>query len=239
MRERGVGDRFDGEVMNKRIHRFDVDFIAGPADQRDAPQIQQACSTVFLHCKRVFDLATSLAALPVIGIAAVVLLVANRIWNPGPLFFVQTRMGRDCRPFRAVKFRTMRPAANIRRGPDDPLEAERITPLGQFLRRSRIDELPQFLNVLAGDMSIVGPRPDYWEHAIHYIDTVPGYRQRHMVLPGITGLAQVDGGYAEGVDATGEKTRLDLEYIRHAGLRMEAYVLWRTVYVVWTGFGAR
>lgn len=225
--------------MNKRIQRFDVDFVIGPADQREAPQIALTRSTVFLLCKRVFDVATSLAALPVIGIATVVLLIVNPIWNPGPLFFVQTRMGRDCRPFRAVKFRTMRPAGKIRRGPDDPLEAERITPLGQFLRRTRIDELPQFLNVLAGDMSLVGPRPDYWEHAVHYIDTIPGYRQRHAVMPGITGLAQVDGGYAEGVDATSEKTRLDLDYIRRSGLRMEIYVLWRTICVVCTGFGAR
>lgn len=225
--------------MNKRIQRFDVDFIIGPADQREAPQIAPTRSMVFLLCKRIFDVVTSLAALPVIGIAAVVLLIVNPIWNPGSLFFVQTRMGRDCRPFRAVKFRTMRPAGKIRRGPDDPLEAERITPLGQFLRRSRIDELPQFLNVLAGDMSLVGPRPDYWEHAVHYIDTIPGYRQRHAVMPGITGLAQVDGGYAEGVDATGEKARLDLDYIRRSGLRMEIYVLWRTVRVVCTGVGAR
>lgn len=225
--------------MNKRIQRFDVDFVISPAARQDAAEVDGTQSTVFLACKRLFDVVVSMAALPVVGIAAVVLLIVNSVWNPGSLFFVQTRMGRDCRPFPAVKFRTMRPTAQIVRGPDDPLEAERITPLGQFLRRSRIDELPQFLNVLAGHMSVIGPRPDYWEHAIHYIDTVPGYRQRHVVLPGITGLAQVDGGYAEGVDATGEKTRLDLEYIHSSGLRMEAYVLLRTVCVVCTGFGAR
>ena len=125
------------------------------------------------------------------------------------------------------------------RGPDDPLEAERITPLGRFLRRLRIDELPQFLNVLAGHMSLVGPRPDYWDHAAHYLDFIPGYRQRHNVRPGITGLAQVDGGYAEGVNATVEKTRSDLHYIRRSGVAMEVYVLWRTIYVVLTGFGDR
>jgi len=133
----------------------------------------------------------------------------------------------------------MRPVHRILRGPDDPLEADRITRLGQLLRRSRIDELPQFLNVLAGHMSFIGPRPDYWDHAKHYLDTIPGYRQRHVVRPGITGLAQVDGGYAEGVDATVLKTRHDLRYIRGNGLAMELYVLWRTIYVVFTGFGAR
>lgn len=225
--------------MNKQIQRFDVDVAISPTPHANFPKVDQPGSSLFLICKRLFDVVASLAALPVVGIAALVLLVANPMWNPGRLFFVQTRMGRDCRPFPAVKFRTMRPAGEAVRGPDDPLEAERITPLGQFLRRSRIDELPQFLNVLAGQMTLVGPRPDYWEHAVHYLDTIPGYRLRHIVLPGITGLAQVNGGYAEGVDATLTKTQLDLLYIRRAGLGMEAYVLWRTVLVVCTGFGAR
>ena len=225
--------------MNKRIQRLDVDFVIGPRGEADAPDIPRPASFAFLAGKRFFDVLVSIAALPVIVIAAGVLLAVNPIWNPGRLFFVQTRMGRDCRPFPAVKFRTMRAVGRIVRGPDDPVEAERITPLGRFLRRSRIDELPQFLNVLAGHMSLIGPRPDYWEHAIHYLDSIPGYRQRHVVLPGITGLAQVDGGYAEGVDATSAKTKLDLEYIRNGGLGMESYVLWRTVHVVCTGFGAR
>ena len=225
--------------MNKRIQRLDVDFVIGPRDEVEHSDIRQPRSVAFQIGKRVFDIVVSIAALPVILIACCVLLVVNPIWNPGPLFFVQMRMGRDCRPFPALKFRTMRPVGRIVRGPDDPLEAERITPLGRFLRRSRIDELPQFFNVLAGHMSLVGPRPDFWEHAVHYLDSIPGYRQRHVVLPGITGLAQVDGGYAEGVDATSAKTKLDLEYIRNSGLRMESYVLWRTIHVVCTGFGAR
>ena len=225
--------------MNNRIHRLDVDVAVSPAPRSDVPGIDQPKSAVFLTAKRLFDVLVSLLALPVVGIASLVLLLINPVWNPGRLFFVQTRMGQDCRPFPAIKFRTMHPAHQIIRGPDDPLEADRITPLGQFLRRSRIDELPQFLNVLAGHMSLIGPRPDYWEHAIHYLDTIPGYRQRHIVLPGISGLAQVDGGYAEGVDATLAKTRLDLDYIRNSGPGMEFYVFWRTIYVVFTGFGAR
>jgi lipopolysaccharide/colanic/teichoic acid biosynthesis glycosyltransferase len=230
---------WDGDRMNKRLQRLDVDFVIGPRGEVDLPDIGQPASTAFLIGKRLFDILVSFAALPMILIAACVLMTINPLWNPGGIFFVQTRMGRDCRPFPALKFRTMRPVGRIARGPDDPVEAERITPLGRFLRRSRIDELPQFLNILAGHMSLVGPRPDYWEHAIHYLDSIPGYRQRHVVLPGITGLAQVDGGYAEGVDATGAKTRLDLEYIRGSGIRMESYILWRTIHVVCTGFGAR
>ena len=195
--------------------------------------------TAFDALKRTFDLAVALLALPVVLLISAVLLVANPIWNPGPVFFLQKRMGRDCRSFTAIKFRTMRNAERIARGPDDPLEHDRVTQLGRFLRVMRIDELPQFINVLNGDMSVVGPRPDFWDHAIHYLDTIPGYRERHELRPGITGLAQVSSGYAEGVSATIRKTRLDLRYIRARGLRMELYVLWHTLGVLLTGSGAR
>jgi len=148
-------------------------------------------------------------------------------------------MGRGGEPFTLLKFRTMTPTEALTRGPHDPVETDRITPLGGLLRRSRLDELPQFLNVLAGDMSVVGPRPDFWDHAIHYAETVPGYRQRHRVRPGITGLAQIDGGYAEGIEATVQKTAHDLEYIARFGMRLEGYILWRTIVVVLSGTGAR
>jgi lipopolysaccharide/colanic/teichoic acid biosynthesis glycosyltransferase len=228
--------------MNKHIQQLDIDVAVRSATQAGRSGVPAAIhptTASFRIAKRTFDLVIAIAALPLIPLTGLVLLMINPVWNAGPLFFLQTRMGRDCRPFRAVKFRTMRPANRIMRGPDDPLEADRITPLGQFLRRSRIDELPQFFNVLTGHMSLIGPRPDYWDHATHYLDSIPAYRQRHIVRPGITGLAQVDGGYAEGVDATVEKTRHDLRYIRGSGIAMELYVLWRTIYVVCTGFGAR
>ena len=189
--------------------------------------------------KRSFDVIVAVAALPAVALVCVVLLVLNPVWNRGPLFFTQKRMGRNCRPFKALKFRTMHAATSIIRGPNDPLETDRITPIGRFLRRTRIDEFPQFINVLLGQMSIIGPRPDFWDHAIHYVETVPGYRQRYDIRPGITGLAQVDGGYAEGIEATLAKTRYDLRYIESAGIRTDWYVLRRTISVVLTGTGAR
>lgn len=188
--------------------------------------------------KRVFDVVAALAALPVVALSAALLLLLNPIANRGPLFYTQQRMGRNCKPFTMIKFRTMSEGPESPRGPDDPLEQARITPLGRVLRRTRMDELPQFFNILAGDMSLIGPRPDVWDHAVFYVDAVPGYRERHTVRPGITGLAQVDGGYAEGMVATAEKTRLDMRYITELSLDMEAYVLRRTVAVVFTGDGA-
>lgn len=193
----------------------------------------------YLAAKRAFDVSVALLALPLVGLVALVLLVANPVWNRGPLFYRQKRMGWRCRPFMALKFRTMHTTPIIARGPNDPLETERITRLGHFLRRLRMDELPQFVNVLLGEMSLIGPRPDYWDHAIHYLETVPGYRRRHALRPGITGLAQVDGGYAEGIEATCLKTMHDLRYIRTVGYGTDLYILRRTVHVVLTGFGAR
>lgn len=229
--------------MNKYVRPSELDLAAPEGDLSATANLVSepihSAPAAFRIAKRAFDITVAAATLPLIAVTAGVLLALNPIWNAGPLFFLQTRMGRDCKPFRAVKFRTMRPIQEIARGPDDPLEKDRITRLGHLLRRSRIDELPQFLNVLAGHMSIIGPRPDYWDHATHYLAIIPGYRQRHLVRPGITGLAQVDGGYAEGVNATVVKTRHDLRYIRRNGMVMEFYVLWRTVWVVMTGFGAR
>ncbi|MFK7944031.1 MAG: sugar transferase [Paracoccaceae bacterium] len=216
-----------------------VDEIAASTEALAAAARLGSPTQFFLVSKRILDVLAALLALPFVALVALGLLLINPSWNAGPLIFAQTRMGRGCVPFRAFKFRTMRPANQVSRGPDDPLETDRITRLGQFLRRMRIDELPQFINVLLGEMSLVGPRPDYWEHALHYAATIPGYRMRYSVRPGITGFAQVASGYAEGADQTVAKTRYDLRYIADAGWRMDADILWRTVRVILTGFGAR
>jgi len=231
--------------MAHDMRNADFSMKGFPADEANADFTENVLaskshqSATLGAAKRGFDILVSVAALPIVLFAAAILLMLNPIWNSGPLLYRQIRMGRDCQPFTLFKFRTMVPADHVARGPDDPVEALRITPLGRFLRRSRIDELPQFFNVLRGDMSVIGPRPDFWDHAIHYVDIVPGYRQRHVVRPGITGLAQVDGGYAEGIAATALKTRYDLEYIQRVGPPMEAYILWRTICVIFSGFGAR
>ena len=198
-----------------------------------------APDAVFLAAKRGFDIAGSVAGLPLVALLALVLLALNPRRNPGPLIFRQRRMGRGGRPFTALKFRTMTCGADAARGPDDALDSARITPLGQWLRRSRLDETPQFVNVLRGEMSLVGPRPDIYEHALEYCRTVPGYRARHAVRPGISGLAQVRMGYAEGADMTRAKTRKDHVYLRRMGWRMEVHVILRTLFVMRTGFGAK
>lgn len=115
------------------------------------------------------------------------------------------------------------------RGPEDRIEQDRITKFGRVLRKTRIDELPQIINVLKGEMSFVGPRPDYFSHAEHFMGEITGYKERHIIRPGISGLAQVSLGYAEGVEATRKKTSADHEYIRNAGFGQEAVIVWKTI----------
>lgn len=166
------------------------------------------------------------------------LLLVNPIWNKGPLLFMQSRMGQGCQPFTAVKFRSMTVVTEVSRGAHDPLEQDRITRLGHFIRKSRIDELPQILNVLKGEMSLIGPRPDYIGHALEYIKTVPGYRARHAVKPGISGFAQTEVGYADTPEAVLAKVKADLFYIRNRRLLVEFWIVWRTLVTVFGRHGA-
>lgn len=215
---------FDIEGQSVRGSGFDAVYIAsGQPKER---------SEGYLWAKRAFDVVVSLGLLPVLVVAGFALLVVNPFFNRGPLLFIQTRMGRDCQPFRAIKFRSMVEVDAVARRADDPLEHDRITPLGMLLRKSRLDELPQILNVLAGEMSLIGPRPDYYDHALVYLDVVPGYRERHAMKPGISGLAQTELGYIEGLAATERKAAVDLYYIRNASLRLDLWVFWRTLCVV-------
>jgi lipopolysaccharide/colanic/teichoic acid biosynthesis glycosyltransferase len=217
---------------------FDIENVtgAGTAELQDRSSARvlhgERVPEGFLWTKRVFDVLFSIALLPLLFVFGFALLLLNPFYNRGPLFFIQTRMGQHCRPFRAVKFRTMTEVDLPARRADDPLEHDRITPLGHFLRRSRIDEVPQILNVLVGQMSLIGPRPDFYDHALVYLDVVPGYRERHAMKPGISGLAQTELGYIEGLAATERKAMVDLHYIRNASLKLDLWIVFRTLCVV-------
>ncbi|WP_432817038.1 sugar transferase [Sulfitobacter sp. JB4-11] len=196
-------------------------------------------SLKFKLFKALTDYGTALLALPVIALVSMVLLVLNPFLNRGPLMFVQTRMGRYGQPFRMLKFRTMTSADYETRAAHSEVEHHRITRLGRLLRKMRIDELPNFYNVLRGEMSLIGPRPDAYSHAEAFVEQLEGYKQRHRVKPGITGLAQVEMGYAEGLGATTVKAKYDNLYASKACGRLDVYILGRTVYVVLTGFGSK
>lgn len=190
--------------------------------------------------KRVMDVALALAALPValplLGVAC----LAIRATMGGPVLFSQDRAGLGGHPFRIYKLRTMRPAA-----PDEIAQATgagneaRITRLGRVLRKFRIDELPQLWNVLKGDMSIIGPRPEWIVLSRSYSADLPAYAYRNLVRPGITGWAQVKGGYAADLDETKVKVSLDLYYIKNFSFALDMQILLRTVWTLLSGSGAR
>jgi len=187
--------------------------------------------------KRVFDIFMSILLLPLLILFSCFLLVLNHFFNPGSLFFIQERMGKNCCSFYAIKFRTMVPIEKITRQYDDPIELDRIKTFGKFIRKSRIDELPQIFNVLKGDMSLIGPRPDYYLHALEFLKKVEGYRKRHDIRPGITGLSQIRLGYAEGVKATADKVNVDNYYIQNAGYVIELKIILNTMLTIIKGLG--
>ena len=187
--------------------------------------------------KRIFDIFLCVLLLPLLFIIGINLLVLNLFFNQGRLFFIQKRMGKNCEYFFAIKFRTMTNVKEITRKYDDPIETNRITPLGKILRKVRIDELPQILNVLKGDMSLIGPRPDYYEHALDYLENVEGYRERHTIRPGITGLSQIRLGYVETLEAASKKTSIDNYYIQNLGYTIELKIILNTILIIARGLG--
>ena len=187
--------------------------------------------------KRLFDIVFSLLLVPLLFIFAIILLAFNKFFNPGKLLFIQKRMCKDCEFFYAIKFRTMTHTKEITRKHDEPIEINRITPLRRILRKMRIDELPQILNVLRGDMSLIGPRPDYYIHALEYLEIIEGYRERYVVRPGITGLSQIRLGYVEGLEATSEKVFIDNYYIQNLSYTTELKIIIHTILVILKGLG--
>lgn len=196
-------------------------------------------SLKFRIFKVLIDYGSALIALPLIAVLSVLLLLLNPIFNPGPLFFRQPRAGQFGKSFVMWKFRTMLPDSETTRAHDAKLEVDRITPLGRILRKSRLDELPNFINVLLGEMSVIGPRPDAASHAEHFSESVFGYANRLRVKPGITGLAQVEQGYVEGADETLRKAQFDNIYVARSCGRLDIYIIWRTLVVMIRGLGAR
>lgn len=181
----------------------------------------------YRHLKRLLDLVAGSVLLVVAAAVLPVVLTGNAVANRGPLLFRQTRVGRNGRTFSILKFRTMTPTAVVDTPwtrPDDP----RITGFGRVLRRSHLDELPQFWNILRGDLSIVGPRPEQPGYVADLRTKLPFYDMRHVVQPGLTGWAQVKYRYAATEADALEKLQYDLYYLRHQSLSLDVRILSRT-----------
>lgn len=190
--------------------------------------------------KRVFDLSLSLVCLvvaaPVMLIAAIVI----KLESSGPAIFSQVRVGENGRPFNIYKFRSMRADAEAKSGPVWAGAADdRVTRVGRFIRRTRVDELPQLINVIKGDMSFVGPRPERPFFVEKLKEVIPYYEIRTVIKPGLTGWAQVKYPYGATVQDALEKLQYDIYYIKNMSPLMDVMIFFRTVKVVLTGKGAR
>lgn len=197
--------------------------------------------TLLVDGKRHFDIVVSLLLLLLSGPLLLLAMLAIWLGSLGrePVLYRQIRVGFNGSRFSLLKLRTMRTDAE-REGPRMAARNDaRITRIGKLLRRSRIDELPQLINVLRGEMSLVGPRPERPEFVSRYEREIEGYAWRNCVKPGITGLAQVRMGYAENLRETAFKFYYDIDYIRSSSLRKDMGILLQTAFVVFTGQGAR
>lgn len=190
--------------------------------------------------KHVFSAVLSLIGLILSAPIMLLVAIAIKLDSPGPVFFLQERVGKGGRVFKLIKFRSMYVDAEKRTGPiwaksDD----SRVTRVGRFIRRARIDEIPQFINVLKGDMHFVGPRPERSYFVERLQEIIHYYPQRHTVKPGITGWAQVKYPYGSTVEDACEKLKYDLYYIKNMSVLLDLRIVFHTVKIVLLGRGAR
>jgi lipopolysaccharide/colanic/teichoic acid biosynthesis glycosyltransferase len=186
----------------------------------------------YYHFKSMTDFVAALAVAPLLIVPMLVVALAVRLDSKGPALFRQRRLGRAGQPITVFKFRTMRLH-------EIDEQDDRITRLGRFLRKSRIDELPQIINILKGEMSWIGPRPEALVLSSWYTGEIPFYRYRHVVRPGISGWAQVNQGHVAHVDQVHEKLQYDFFYIKYFSPWLDLLILFRTVKTMATGFGSK
>jgi lipopolysaccharide/colanic/teichoic acid biosynthesis glycosyltransferase len=208
-------------------------------DHFELDHLPEGGLTSYRTGKRLFDLLASVILLPFAAPIIVIASAAIVVTMGSPVFFTQPRVGQGGRVFRIVKLRTMRPDPAEGGGVATAIGDDRITALGRWLRRFHVDELPQLWNVLAGDMSMVGPRPEQPQLAQAYSRQVPAFAYRQLVRPGITGWAQVRAGYAADLAETRVKLRYDLFYLKNFSFGLDVQILARTVWTLVSGGGVR
>jgi putative colanic acid biosynthesis UDP-glucose lipid carrier transferase len=217
---------------------FLFDLIQARLDTIGGIPVVAVCESPFCGfdglTKRVSDIVIASLALVALAPVMIAIAAAVRLTSPGPALFKQRRYGLDGREILVYKFRSMRVMEDGGEVRQAQRNDDRVTPLGAFLRRSSLDELPQLFNVLQGRMSVVGPRPHAVAHNETYRKLIKSYMVRHKVRPGITGWAQVNGlrGETETVEKMRARIEYDLDYLRHWSLKLDLAILWRTFFVV-------
>ena len=192
---------------------------------------------VFLALRRLLNIVGAMLGVVLACPIAVVTAIAIKLDSRGPVFYTQERVGKNGEPFTIIKFRSMRTDAE-KDGPQWSVTGDnRITRVGRFIRATRIDELPQLINVLRGEMNFVGPRAERAHFVEQLCAAIPYYNQRHLVEPGLTGWAQVNYGYGSTVDDAIQKFQYDLYYIKNASLLFDLWIMLKSIKVVLLGRG--
>ena len=199
-------------------------------------------SQSYLLFKRMMDTMIIIISAPIV-IPLYLFLALGIVWdsrhNGGPIIYTQQRIGQGGKLFTMYKFRSMLPCAEQNGAQIATNGDMRVTKFGRFIRQTRLDELPQFINVLKGEMSLIGPRPEQLDFVKRFNETIPFYRYRHIVKPGISGWAQVMHGYASDEDETKVKLEHDFFYIKNFSLTLDLLIVIKTIQTMMTGFGAR
>ena len=208
-------------------------------NNNNAQSLNNVVSNGYLDKKRVLDLLVIAVVLPFVAVIMAVTAVVIKLESSGSVFFWQKRVGMDGKTFNMMKFRSMTSDSEAKGSQFAQSNDMRVTRVGKFIRKFRIDELPQLWNVVKGDMSIIGPRPEQESFVNEFNKTIPNYSMRHLVRPGITGLAQTEQGYVADADGTVTKLKYDLYYIKNISFMTDLQITLKTIYTILTGFGAR
>lgn len=193
----------------------------------------------YMKVKFLIDILLVFVSLPVVLPIMIITAVLIRLESKGSILFVQDRIGQAGKEFRIYKFRSMTHDSEKEGAKLASLNDMRVTRIGKFIRKTRIDELPQFFNVLKGDMSLIGPRPEQKVFVEQFSKEIPFYNYRHIVKPGISGWAQVTHGYASDTEETQVKVEYDFYYIKHFSFSLDVLIFFKTIKTMLTGFGAR
>jgi exopolysaccharide biosynthesis polyprenyl glycosylphosphotransferase len=226
--EKGIVIRKYNQVYESSTYRLPIHF-----DDKELykffPFSRSNQNKLYVYFNRIFDIALSLVGLFFFFLVSPVLWLVNLFFNKGSFFYTQERIGKNGVPFIIYKMRTMVPNAEQNGAVFATVNDVRITSFGKFLRKTRFDELPQFINVLKGDMAIIGPRPERQVFVDEISATIPLYQSRHVIKPGLTGWAQVNYSYGASLEDSLMKLQYDLYYIKHRSLFLDINIVIKTV----------
>ena len=229
--ERGFKIREYTQVYEEVTNKVPIQYV-GKDFYKYFPFSRNNENQLYRFFQRMFDVVFSICGLLFMFLIIPFIFIGNAIGNRGPLFYTQERIGRNSTLFTIFKFRTMVVNAEGKKAQWATKDDARVTAFGKFLRRSRLDEIPQFINVLKGEMSIIGPRPERPFFVAELSRSIPFYETRHIIKPGLTGWAQVNTRYGASVEDSLTKLQYDLYYIKHRSPFLDLNIILKTLSTV-------